>query len=35
MAMDIGLVHGIVERLPSLEDGTAGRLLLGMFGGKK
>lgn len=35
MAMDWELAKAVVERLPSLEDGSAGRILMGMFGAKK
>lgn len=35
MAMDLELGRAVLERLPSLEDGTTGRILMGMFTPKK
>jgi hypothetical protein len=35
MAMDWELAQSVIERLPSLEDGSTGRILMGMLGVKK
>lgn len=32
--MDRAWVEGIVVRLPGLDDGTAGKVLLNLFGGR-